>query len=68
MITRKTIQVMSVLDSVGKYLIIAVCDDGTLWQMSGLYESKIKWEQIPSPPQGACGGHVNPYPKLVGET
>jgi len=49
---RKVIQVMSVLDSVGgKYLVIAVCDDGTLWQMGGLYEGKMEWTQIPAPPE-----------------
>lgn len=49
---RKVIQIMSVMDSVGKYLILAVCDDGTIWQMDGLYEGNIGWSLIPSPPIG----------------
>jgi hypothetical protein len=50
---RKTIQVMSVLDSVGKYLVLAVCDDGTIWQLANLYREHGKepyWEKFPTPP------------------
>jgi hypothetical protein len=47
---RKVKQIAINIDSVGKYLVIAVCDDGTLWQMSGLYEGQISWHQIPAPP------------------
>jgi len=48
---RKTIQVVSTIDSVGKYLVLAVCNDGTLWKLDGLYEGKPFWEEFPAPPQ-----------------
>lgn len=47
---RKVIQVCPTIDSVGKYLVLAVCDDGTLWQLWGLYEGNPKWEPFPTPP------------------
>lgn len=47
---RKTIQVSSSIDPVGKYLVLALCDDGTLWRLSGLYEGKPEWEPFPVPP------------------
>lgn len=36
---RKVIQIVSSIDG-GRYFILALCDDGTLWQLSGLYEGK----------------------------
>lgn len=48
---RKVIQVMSSIDVVGKYLILAVCNDGTLWKLDGLYEGEPKWESFPTPPK-----------------
>jgi hypothetical protein len=49
---RKVIQVSSSLDSVGRYFIIAVCADGTLWQLNDLYREKGEpyWEPFPIPP------------------
>lgn len=47
---RKVKQVVSSIDSVGKYLVLAVCDDGTLWQLDGLYEGAPFWEPFPTPP------------------
>jgi len=48
---RKVIQVVSSIDPVGKYFILAVCDDGTLWKLDGLYEGSSVWEPFPVPPQ-----------------
>jgi len=48
---RKVIQIASVLDSVGKYFVLAVCNDGTIWQLDGLYEGDCKWEKFVQPPQ-----------------
>lgn len=45
----KTIQISTSIDSVGKYLVLALCDDGTIWKLSGLYEGKPCWEPFPSP-------------------
>jgi hypothetical protein len=47
---RKTIQISMQIDSVGKYLVLALCDDGTIWQLDGLYEGKSKWHLFPTPP------------------
>jgi len=47
---RKAVQISSQIDSVGKYLVLALCDDGTIWQLGGLYEAKLKWEPFPHPP------------------
>jgi len=47
---RKVTQVVSNIDSVGKYFILAVCNDGTLWKLDGLYEGNVKWEPFPTPP------------------
>lgn len=47
---RKVIQVAMQIDSVGKYFVLALCDDGTLWQLEGLYEGKAKWTPFPVPP------------------
>jgi hypothetical protein len=50
---RKTIQIsMQIGDTKGKYLILALCDDGTIWQVEGLYEGKIEWIPFPVPPDG----------------
>lgn len=48
---RKVIQISSVIDSVGKYLVLAVCDDGTVWKLHGLYEGDPFWEPFTAPPQ-----------------
>jgi len=48
---RKVIQITSSIDSVGKYFILAVCNDGTLWKLDGLYEGEPTWGVFPSPPQ-----------------
>ena len=48
--TRKVIQVCCSIDSVGKYFIMAVCDDGSLWQLGGLYEGEPKWDPFVVPP------------------
>lgn len=51
---RKAIQISSVMDSVGKYLILCLCDDGTIWQLSNLYcedGGDPKWERFIQPPQ-----------------
>lgn len=50
---RKVIHVSSVLDSVGKYFILAVCNDGTLWQLTNLYRedgNELYWIEFPTPP------------------
>ncbi len=48
---RKVIQISSVMDSVGKYLILAVCNDGTIWSLTNLYEGDPKWKLYVQPPQ-----------------
>lgn len=51
---RKVIQIASVLDSVGRYLILAVCNDGTIWSLVNLYREngeEPRWERYPEPPQ-----------------
>jgi hypothetical protein len=53
---RKVIQICSQIDSVGKYLILAVCDDGTIWQLDNLYReggNEPEWEPFPNVPQDA---------------
>jgi hypothetical protein len=45
----KVIHVSSSIDSVGKYLVLCVCDDGTIWKLHGLYEGKPGWEAFPLP-------------------
>lgn len=49
---RKTIHVSASIDSVGKYFVLAVCDDGSMWQLSNLYREhgEPHWERFPSPP------------------
>jgi len=50
---RKVIQVVSSIDSVGKYFILAVCDNGSLWQLTNLYRehgNEPTWESFPVPP------------------
>lgn len=47
---RKVIQVAMSIDSVGKYFVLALCDDGSLWQLDGLYEGKPEWHPFPVPP------------------
>jgi len=49
---RKVIQVACNIDPAGKYFILALCNDGTLWKLSGLYEGKPEWETFPTPPPG----------------
>ncbi len=48
---RKVIQIQSSIDSVGKYFVLAICNDGTIWKLSGLYEGSPTWEPFPVPPQ-----------------
>jgi len=48
---RKVDQVSMQIDSVGKYFVLALCDDGTLWQLDGLYEGKPEWKPFPVPPE-----------------
>lgn len=48
---RKVIQLVTSINMVGNYLILAVCNDGTIWQLHGLYEGKPKWELFVQPPQ-----------------
>jgi uncharacterized membrane protein len=51
---RKVIQIASQIDSVGKYFIVAVCDDGTLWQLDNLYREggeEPRWEPLVNVPQ-----------------
>ncbi len=47
---RKTIQISMQIDSVGKYFVLALCDDGTIWKLFGLYEGVPQWEPFPTPP------------------
>jgi hypothetical protein len=47
---RKVISVISHFDHSGRYFILALCDDGTLWKMRGLYEGTPQWESFPMPP------------------
>ena len=50
---RKVIQVTSSIDSAGRYFILAVCDDGTLWQLDNLYREhgqEPTWVPFPTPP------------------
>lgn len=47
---RKVVQIATNIDSVGRYFILAVCDDGTLWQLNGLYEADASWKPFPTPP------------------
>jgi hypothetical protein len=49
---RRVIQVSSSIDSVGKYFILALCDDGSLWQLGGLYEGTPHWSPFITPPLG----------------
>jgi hypothetical protein len=49
--TKKTkiVHITSVMDSVGKYLVLALDSDGHLWQLSGLYEGSPHWKHFPVP-------------------
>jgi hypothetical protein len=47
---RKTIQIAMQIDPVGKYFVLALCDDGTIWQLEGLYEGHPIWKSFPVPP------------------
>ena len=47
---RKLVQVASCMSSNGSYLVLGLCSDGTLWQLSGAYEGKPSWETYPVPP------------------
>lgn len=51
---RKTIQVVAQIDSVGKHLILAVCNDGTVWQLYNLYREDgvgPYWTRFVEPPK-----------------
>jgi len=45
----KVRQISSVLDSVGRYLVLCVCTDGSVWKLNGLYEGKPGWEPFTVP-------------------
>ncbi len=47
---RKPIQVSSHFDETGRYFVLALYNDGTLWRLSGLYEGKPEWESFVAPP------------------
>lgn len=49
--SRKPIQVTAQFDDVGRYFVLAICDDGTVWKLIGLYEGKPEWELFPGIPQ-----------------
>ena len=38
------------IDPVGKYFVLALCDDGTIWQLEESYEGKLEWHPFPVPP------------------
>lgn len=61
---RRVIQISASIDSVGKYFVVAVCNDGTLWQMGGLYEGEIRWDPIISPPSGSGAPEEKPDPTI----
>lgn len=50
---RKVIQVSASTDSRGRYFILAVCDDGSLWKLSDLYQEngEPNWKPFPAPPR-----------------
>lgn len=48
----KVRQISSSIDNVGKYLVLAVCTDGSVWQLCNLYCEKglePYWEPFPQP-------------------
>lgn len=47
---RKVIDVKVHFDQQGRYFVLALCDDGTLWKLHGLYEGSPAWEPFPTPP------------------
>jgi len=51
---RYVIQVAPVMNNTGGHFIVAVCNDGTIWRLDGLYEGEYKWEPFPTPP---CCSH-----------
>ena len=47
---RKVIQMCSYVGPDAN-LILAVCNDGTLWSLHDVDNGSFKWESFPSPPQ-----------------
>lgn len=47
---RQTVQITSHFDATGRYFVLALCNDGTLWKLSGLYEGEPVWDSFPVPP------------------
>lgn len=70
---RKPIQILHHFDERGKYFILALCDDGTIWLLDGLYEGTPKWEPFPAVPccdrdydmDGNCDWHPGPGAKTI---
>jgi len=56
--TLKVKQVSISIDPVGKYFILAVAEDGTLWQLEDLYEGKPTWRSFPSPTRHIEDRHI----------
>jgi hypothetical protein len=50
-LNRKAIRITSNIDSLGKYFVLAVCNDGTIWKLDGLYEGDPYWKRFVEPPQ-----------------
>ena len=50
---RKVIQVSASIDQRGRYFILAVCDDGSLWKLDDLYREngEPNWKSFPVPPR-----------------
>jgi hypothetical protein len=47
---RKVVQISMAMNEYGKYFVLALCDDGTLWQLEGLHEGIPSWKSFPVPP------------------
>ena len=47
---RRVIQIYHNIDPQGRYLILALCNDGSLWKLHGLYEGTPVWELFQLPP------------------
>lgn len=47
---RKTVALMA-HEHENLYLVLALCNDGTIWQLVGIERGAPKWEQIPNPPE-----------------
>lgn len=47
---RVVVQLSSAFTADGRYFVLALCNDGTIWKLHGLYEGDPKWESFPIPP------------------